>query len=538
VSEETPEPEPTGLETIEAELAGYPSHVVTTQMCASVFKVIPGAPKMPLYFTLEECAAAVQPHTIPEVLAKARELGDDPGVGQAAMAAKAIDAGDTGITIVTGVRSALSLFLGSKGPGAGADQQQKTDAALKAVALAFIITRLIGHESKERVQILKSIPAGQELLLYFAAVEIALPFTDEVKASGGTFVAELVEERSKSITNKLLRVLGKQGLADARDALTYLVSTLDDLAMYVEPNANQLALSVKSVLPAAFGSGDSLRDIVAAGADALPAYRYLVARLTLESRLALAKLALMPNIPMEDLSLVEPTPVAAPPPVSPELSAPENPFAAPIVASVPEPEPARTSPLPPSENPTLMPAEPVDAFVLPTETLPPEERLNGVYLHKSPSGELWLVFTREGVFSSEPPATSPPDWRAHIAAGHPVGTYTRDAETVKINWPGGKTTESQMVQETYALVMDGVSCDRCDFALTDQFMAGTWKRRDSEETLTLNDDGTSTAGSYALGVGAITWDGERTESLYSTLQPSSESPETLYIGGIPWDLSG
>ncbi len=527
---------PTGLAAIEAELAGYPTHVVTTKMCEAIFKVLPGAPTMPAYATLEECADAVNPHILPEVLEKARELGEAPGVKQATFAAKSIDTGDTGLTIVTGVRSALSLFLGPKGPGAGSDAQQKTDAALKAVALAYIVTRLIGHEPKERVAILKTMPAGQELLLYFAAVEVALPFTEEVKAAQGRFIADLVEQRSKSIASKLLGVIGQEGITDAEETLVHLTASLDDLAMFVEPHANQLALSVKSVLPAAFGSGDALRDIVAAGADALPAYRYLVARLAMESRLALAKLELMPNIPMEDLSEREPAPVPAPPPVDAALAAPENPFAAPV-DSVPE-NPFGAPPVEAEENPTLMPEEPVDALKLPTETLPPDDRLNGVYMNTTPNGELWLVFTREGVFSGYPPAMSPPDWEAHAAAGHPVGTYDRQGDSVVINWPGGKVTKSELVQETYALVVDGVSCTRCDFALTGQFLSGTWKKRDGEETMTLAADGTYGEGTYALGVGAITWDSDRTEGFYSTLQPSAETPQTLFIGGEAWDLSG
>jgi len=518
--------EAAGLAAIEAELAGYPPYVVTTKLCEAIFEVLPGMPKMPSYDSLASCAAAVQPHTLPEVLERARELGSDPGVGRALFAARGIDTGDTGITIVTGVRTALSLFMGDRGPGAGAAQQQKTDAVLKAFGLAFIIQRLIGREPRDRLAVLKSVPAGQELLAYYAAIEIALPFTDEVAQAGGNFVAELVAERTEAISNKLPRVIGKDGFTEAQEALGHLTRTLDDLALFIQPQANQLAERVRSVLPSAFGRGDSLRDLVAAGADALPVYRYLVSRLALETRLALAKIELMPDIPMPDLSLPEPAPVAPPPPVPHALTAPSNPFAA------PEPEPVAP------DGPSLVPPRPSEGFPLPTEELPLERRLNGVYGLLSGDPPKWLVFTKTGVCSTALPPDHQVDWTVLLDGGHPVGTYTRDSSEVVLQWPDGDAQQHEVVVEPYALIVDGTRYARCDFSLVGARLRGRYTRRQSAETLTFHEDGSSSRGPYALGVASIIWNGSESESLYSTLEPSAETPSTLFIGGVGWDASG
>jgi hypothetical protein len=509
----------TGLAAIETELQGYPPYVATTQMCEAIFSVIPGMPKLAAYGTLEACAAAVQPETLPAVLQRARDLGDDPGLKQALFAARSIDTGDTGITIVTGVRSALSLFLGSKGPGAGANQQQKTDAALKAVALAFIVSRVIGGPPEARVHVLKSMPAGQELLAYFAAIEIALPFADDVAAAGGAFVSNLVETRSRSVAGKLLGVIGQDGLSDAEETLRDLTAALDELALFIQPRAHQLAASVKTVMPAVLGGGDSLVDLVAAGADALPAYRYLVARVAMESRIALAKIELMPNIEMEAVTPLPPVSVPPPPPVPPELGVPSNPFADPdngarAVEAVDAPEP----------------------FVLPTAPLPADRRLNGVYSARSGEEDTWFLFTVAGVFARSLPPTHPADWASLHAAGHPVGRYEREGSTVEVQWPDGSRSQFDVISETYALVIDGQRFVRCDYALAGSFLLGSYVRRGHDETLVLAADGTSSRGTYSLGMASIHFEGGRAESLYSTLKPSSGSPQTIYIGGVTWDL--
>ena len=100
---------------IEQELASFPSTSITARVISVLGSVVPGAPALPSYSTVDEAAAAVLGGVPPDVIARAHELLADPRIDQALFAARTIDTSDTGLTIVSGVRSAVSLFFGKGG---------------------------------------------------------------------------------------------------------------------------------------------------------------------------------------------------------------------------------------------------------------------------------------------------------------------------------------------------------------------------------------------------------------------------------------
>ncbi|NCG18678.1 MAG: hypothetical protein GWP91_06675 [Rhodobacterales bacterium] len=545
---------------LDQQLADYKLRSLTARLCDALFKATPGAPGLPNWDSLDDTFASVAPEASADVRARAKALANDAQIDNALFAAKSLDTGDAGITILTGVRSALSLFLGDKGPGAGADDQQKADAALKALGLAYILTQLIPREPAQRVHLLESTDSGLELLLYYVTLEVAVPSPEDVQAANGTFIKDLVAEQSRRVAGKLLGVIGRKGVQDAQETLDAMIDLLDRKALERAPQAGQLAASLQGVLPAVVrGKGPALQDAVAAGADALPAWRYLTARFAAESRVMLAV--------WEDDPAAEPRPIpasekpAAPPPPPPSLPAnlagaataahghpesqhhevaaePENPFAAPA-----EPENPFAAPNAPA-NPFAEPTpEPEPAPALPTEALPAEHRLNGVYLRSMPWGEMWLVFTREGIFSNFPPANANPDWMAHSDAGHQVGTYRREEEELTIRWPSGKSTTSQIVRDTYSLQIDGEQATRCDFNLAGRVLNGSWRSRDGETQWTFHRngkfEGPDGPGRYQLTTGGIQLErpGQTPHhpTLYTTLQPDPERPDCLWIGGLPFD---
>jgi hypothetical protein len=532
---------PRGRVALEHELAGYPPGAVTVRVVDALLKVLPNAPALPAYATLDAAAAVVFPGLPAEVVAHAATLADGDAIAKALTVARSIDTGDTGLTIVSGVRTALSMFMG-KGVGEASLSQQRTDAALKAVALAYLVTKLIPRPPAERLDLLRDLPAGRELLLYYAAIEIALPFHQEITAAGDApFVTPLVESQSRSIAGKLLGVIGRQGMADANETLSGLLATLDDMARFVLPHTAALADNVRSVLPAALApSVGDLPGLVAAGADALPCYRYLCARLAAESCLRLAKLEAFP----EDAPGNTP-PLGAPPPIPPGLATPTatppdaggNPFAAdqPRAEDAPPHEPVSPMPVPP---------EPPKPVVEPT--LPADQRLVGTFVKPGPP-ESWLVFTREGRFTTWPAAHPPPvDWDAHGRAGHVVARYRRQDPQIHFTWPDGSTTTSALARETYAIALDGERCARADFDLTGKKMDGRWRLAGGavqlmlladEHFAVIGGDGALPGGTgrYTLGAAAVslTWDDGRARvyTLYSLLQPTTEAPDWLLLGG-------
>lgn len=522
---------PTGNALLDSELAGYGPRSVTVRALEALLKVLPEAPALPTYSSISECASLVYPDVPEDVVHRAIELADDKSVDQALFAAKSLDAGDTGLSILTGIRSAMSLVLGAQGPGRGAKGQQSADAALKALGLAYVLTRLLPTEPAERVRIIKTIPAGQELLLYYGAIEIALPFAEEVASAEGNFVHELVERRSRAMAGKLLGIAGKQGVADAQETLKHLTATLDEVADFVVPHTGALVDSLRSVLPGVLGTGPHLTDVVAAGADALPCYRYLCARVAAESRLALAKLELMPELDMPELpSEQAPAPVAAPPPIPAALAAAglgANPFA-PMAGPVVDAPPPPPAPAPEPEP-------------WPTEELPADERLNGVFGRSDGDEHRWLVFTATGLHTTTPPSAPPPvDWDAHVAAGHAVARYGRYGNQVDLRWPDGRTERLEVDRDTYTLTARGAVWQRMDFSLTGQVLDGTWVA-EGRDPLAFAPDGSvhqgDRAGTYALAVGsiAITWpEGTERWSLFSTLQPSVARADVLWLAGTCW----
>jgi hypothetical protein len=167
-------------------------------------------------------------------------------------------------------------------------------------------------------------------------------------------------------------------------------------------------------------------------------------------------------------------------------------------------------------------------------------------MRQMPTGALWLVFTRGGVFSNHPPARPDPDWVAHADGGHQVGTYQHTDDELTIRWPNGTETTAAFARTQTAVTVDGQVCGRCDWALAGHHFRGTWEGRDADARWTFHKDGrfatSDGEGKYELATGAVrlTWaDGRSQElSIYSTLQPDSGSPDMLWIGGHPCDRIG
>jgi hypothetical protein len=522
------------------ELAAFPPTSVTARVIGALSAAVPGAPGLPPYASVEEAAGAVLGGVPDDVLARAKELLAAPRVDQALFAAKTIDTGDTGLTIVSGVRSAMALFLGKGDRSAAMAQQQRTDAAVKAFGLAYLLTRLLPVPPAERIELVRSVPAGLQLLLYFGAIEVAVPFAAEVEAAGGSFVANLIQSQGRALADKVLAVVGREGAADAQEMLGDVVAELDRAALAAVPHTAALAERIKGLLPAVASSLDVF-DLVAAGVDALPAYRYLVARLAVEASLALAKHEKMPDVPLPKLTL--PGEAAAPPPPPPvpvglttvvpgEQPAVEAEVAAPPVVEevVPAtvPDEADDAPPPPSEPP---------APGWPTTPLPEAQRLRGCWLIDGDPPR-WQIYTVEGVFTDGPPeAPGPVDWDAHAARGHTVALYRRDGGDVVF---GGRRIP--VARDDRSLTVGGERYARTDWDLTGRSLDGRW---DGPEALVLAGDGLAQLGArrgrYELGVGRITFrwsDGtEEPRTLLSDLQPSSRAPAVLWLGGVRYRRS-
>jgi hypothetical protein len=259
---------------------------VTVRVLEALFKVIPGTPAVTFYRSIDEAAAIVAPNAN---LEQARAYASDAGALRAIKVANAIDTGDVGISVYTGIRSALKFFQGDRKAAGETDPQQGADAALKAAAIAYMTHTLFPGSLSEKVQALRATDAGQRLLAYYAAVEVAMPFADDVVSNTGNAVTALM---AKYGGKNLSRLEGAAGLGASRESegvMKELLGTLDGIVSNVSKHTGTIAGAVTKVMPRALAATDTVAGAVATGADALPVYRILGAQLVTEAALRRAQ---------------------------------------------------------------------------------------------------------------------------------------------------------------------------------------------------------------------------------------------------------
>lgn len=338
-----------------------------------------------------------------------------------------LDEGDDVFSIASGLGTAIKLAM-SRGTDAKSgglvalEERQRRDAADKVLGVAYAVSVLFEGTPAERVAGLRRLPAGRALLAWVAAVELFLPFADDVVA--GRLPALLAAERAGAL-DRLTKALGPDAAASADGMWSALVDAAVPLAEGATRLPFDLGKLVLQYVPLVFGAVDTAGALAAGTFDALPVYHVLGARLVAEAALlgtwgegsmpaaavpaqpavpppaSEAKVATSPpaHVPAHYATLPSttagppPVPVSAPPPVP--VAAPPVPEPAvelpvfsvpieleaqlpagppPLPAPAPEPEPA----LPPLPEPALAPEpepepEPVGAAWPPPQPEPEPE---------------------------------------------------------------------------------------------------------------------------------------------------------------------
>jgi hypothetical protein len=259
---------------------------VTVRVLDALFRVIPGTPAFVFYPTVDAALPLVAPSAN---LATAMTYMGEPGSLRALKVANAIDTGDVGLTIYTGLRSAMKFFSGDRKAAAETDPQQGADAALKAAAIAYMTYSLFPGSMSEKVQALRATDAGQRLLAYYAAVEVAMPFADDVMTSTGGAVSTLVAKYGGKNLSRLESAAGLGASKESEGVLKELLGTLDGIVKSVSSHTGTIAGALTKVMPKALAATDKVAGAVATGADALPVYRILGAQLVTEAALRRAQ---------------------------------------------------------------------------------------------------------------------------------------------------------------------------------------------------------------------------------------------------------
>ena len=269
---------------VDTALAEFQPDDVTVRVGHAILGAVPFLPKMFEYRTLDDAVRALYPAATPRTFERARELADGEGVKSALWVANAIDTEDAGVAVYSGLKSAFGMFFGgSRLDALETDPQQGIDAGVKLLALSYIVWQLFPGGVTDRVQLFHVTPAGQQLAAYFAAIEVALPFADNVLTEGGAFLERLMGRYGGDAAQKLGGFLGASNAQAAQGMMGHLMRPLENVVQGVGPHAQTIAHRAKELLPTAMTVADKVAGAVATGADVLPMYRWLGARLAAEA---------------------------------------------------------------------------------------------------------------------------------------------------------------------------------------------------------------------------------------------------------------
>lgn len=275
--------------TVDEVLGRFDEGDATIKLVWAVLGAVPGSEPMHFYRSLAEARLLTAPGMDDAQFATAIAHAMAPGTLSALKVADAIDTGDVGISVFTGLRSALTFFFGDRKRAFDTDAQQGADAALKALAIGWMAHQLFPGSVPEKVRGLQSTPSGRGLMTWYAAVEIALPFADDVAMTTGSVIGRLFDTYGAGLAQRLEGAVGAGAGEAASGVLGGLVEPLDAIIRSISGQAGRIAEVARNYLPPAIATTGTVAGAVATAADALPVYRLLGARLAAEAALLRAR---------------------------------------------------------------------------------------------------------------------------------------------------------------------------------------------------------------------------------------------------------
>lgn len=267
-------------------LGKFSENDFTVKLCRTIFSVIPTLPPFQFYNSLEGAISRFNQQDA-NIIAKARELENNSDIKTAIWVADAIDKTDVGISAITGVKNILSLITGArKQCSFEADPQQALDAVMKAAALSFIIYKTMPGDVSQKISHFFELPAGKEIVLYYALAEVALPFADDLIAGGANLISRLFSRHRSDMTQKFSSVVGNDGMKSAEMVLEKMEKPLGEYIDIAKNHAPSVMNKIREFLPSAstveniVGSATS---VAATAMDVMPVWSFLGSRVAAEA---------------------------------------------------------------------------------------------------------------------------------------------------------------------------------------------------------------------------------------------------------------
>lgn len=255
----------------------------TVKLLSTIFSIVPLEVQFQFYHQFEDGLRRVKPHLTEEEIQIAYKKVNEENIQSVLKAFSYIDTSDKIIAGYTGLKNVLNLF----GSGSSqkrtfeADPQQALDAALKAMIIAFATNKLYSGDLGTKINKLKETPAGLELLIYYSLIEVALPFADNLIEGSANTISKLFKNQSEA--HQKLNMLGIGNFENSSEILVAMQNVFSNYLDKVKTYGGPVAEKIKVYLPKALNITDSLTGAVATGADVLPVWTFLGARLTAEA---------------------------------------------------------------------------------------------------------------------------------------------------------------------------------------------------------------------------------------------------------------
>jgi hypothetical protein len=272
---------------VEQALAEFKDGAVTLKLLRALYGAIPGSPAFQPLVSMEEIVRAIEPSANVGQISVARNFADTTEAYHDTLwMANLMDSGDKCYAVMTGLSAAWKLLRGQGAASFENDTQQRNDAVLKGLGIAYMIYKAYPGSLTEKAAAFRSSAAGQAIAIYYGAVEVALPFADNAVTLGSGGLSSMLNTQAGAQAQRLAQMAQGHEVGHAQEMLGQVTSQLQAVtaqaANYIQPMTQALA----PYLPGATTIGnttDKAAGAIAAGADILPVYRYLAARLVAES---------------------------------------------------------------------------------------------------------------------------------------------------------------------------------------------------------------------------------------------------------------
>lgn len=257
---------------------------LTYKLLKGVYTAVPYSPAFPHWRSVDDAVRALKPTATEEDMVRARQIAEtNQEIANIIWMARLLDAGDKGYAIVTGLHSAFKLFQGQGLESLETDNQQRNDAILKALGIAYMVYYAFPGTLQEKSVAFRDSPTGQAMMMYYGSIEVALPFADNAaQYAGGSLSAMLTNEGGEQ-ANRLAQMAQGHSLEGAVQMLSQLTQQMqrvaDHATSYVKPVAEQIGPYAATGVDFA----DKAAGALANAADVMPVYRLLGGRLAAES---------------------------------------------------------------------------------------------------------------------------------------------------------------------------------------------------------------------------------------------------------------